>query len=520
MYSFPPLHIRKSGAKRQIRKLIRAARELRVAGKDNQVEIVLSELKYKTEHPSIRFQGISLDSSFVSRYVAYKLFSDFLRASIQIEAQSRLDHQTFPLPKYLLTKLTELGFKPKTLWSNISWRLIALLNCMYTILYAFRYFARFHDRSTIGRPDLYLHNLQQNNFCDCCIDESELQTVTNFFLERLDINYICIQSNCIGVTTTSKKLIFAHTPIDHLDASGRLKLLAFAVSLFFAGIWDTLFGKGVFALCSQELLLKRGAMLLKDNCIAKQYGFHNSFFVHRPAWVDVVTKRGATAFLYFYSMNCLPFRIDGRNHSWHYNYTNLPWEKYLVWNKRFGEEILRQSQPGSSFEAIGPIPFSDKPIKIEASKDSIAVFDITPARPSIFCKHGMQNNYYTSETTSKFILQLVEVAEALGQHLVIKHKRSKSIGVDKKYKKALQLIEKNSLVTIVDPDISAFRLMDHCKAAVSQAFTSTAHIAKHKSKPSIYFDPTGRLSKNQPAALGVDIIQTNEELKIWMKSLG
>ena len=53
-------------------------------------------------------------------------------------------------------------------------------------------------------------------------------------------------------------------------------------------------------------------------------------------------------------------------------------------------------------------------------------------------------------------------------------------------------------------------------------FTSTASMAKHMGKPSVYYDPTNKsllMQKNDLATHGIEIINDPMVLKEWLKGI-
>jgi len=74
-------------------------------------------------------------------------------------------------------------------------------------------------------------------------------------------------------------------------------------------------------------------------------------------------------------------------------------------------------------------------------------------------------------------------------------------------------------VIIVDPDISANRVIEKSTAVISMPFTSTALHANQLGKPSCYYDPSGIVQKNDRAGHGIEIVSGPEELNIWLKNL-
>ena len=82
----------------------------------------------------------------------------------------------------------------------------------------------------------------------------------------------------------------------------------------------------------------------------------------------------------------------------------------------------------------------------------------------------------------------------------------------------LQLEKKSNLIEI-NPDASGYSVIEKWKAVISMPFTSTALIAKSLGKPSIYYDPSGIIQKDDRAAHGIPVITGKEELQSWVKTL-
>jgi polysaccharide biosynthesis PFTS motif protein len=97
-------------------------------------------------------------------------------------------------------------------------------------------------------------------------------------------------------------------------------------------------------------------------------------------------------------------------------------------------------------------------------------------------------------------------------------KRKRNIGriAHPFYRHLADQLANNSHVMLVDPEISAIRVVESSVAVISMPFTSTALIAKEMGKPSIYYDPTGLLQKDDRAAHGIPILSTRDELDEWL----
>ena len=71
----------------------------------------------------------------------------------------------------------------------------------------------------------------------------------------------------------------------------------------------------------------------------------------------------------------------------------------------------------------------------------------------------------------------------------------------------------------VKPSIPAEEIIEKCIATVSMPFTSTAIIAKSMGKPSIFYDPTGMIKKDDLAAHGIEVLTNKSELNKWILNI-
>jgi polysaccharide biosynthesis PFTS motif protein len=71
----------------------------------------------------------------------------------------------------------------------------------------------------------------------------------------------------------------------------------------------------------------------------------------------------------------------------------------------------------------------------------------------------------------------------------------------------------------VHPDSDATKLIQKTAATISIPFTSTALIAKSEGKPSVYYDPSGVVQKDDRAAHGIPVLSSIDELEAWVKTL-
>ena len=71
----------------------------------------------------------------------------------------------------------------------------------------------------------------------------------------------------------------------------------------------------------------------------------------------------------------------------------------------------------------------------------------------------------------------------------------------------------------MDSDLSAIQVIESSIAVISMPFTSTALVARELGKPSVYYDSSGLLQKNDRGAHGIPILIGQDELKDWLSKL-
>jgi polysaccharide biosynthesis PFTS motif protein len=149
------------------------------------------------------------------------------------------------------------------------------------------------------------------------------------------------------------------------------------------------------------------------------------------------------------------------------------------------------------------------------------VFDITPTRSSLYRTLGIDFEFYVPETCIPFLHDIQQITKDAGYAMLWKRKRKVKDAsfAHPEYLSFSERLSRSENIIIVDPDISANRVIEASTLVVSMPFTSTALIARELGKPSCYYDPTGLVQKDDMAAHGIKIIRGPEELSRWLKDI-
>ena len=199
----------------------------------------------------------------------------------------------------------------------------------------------------------------------------------------------------------------------------------------------------------------------------------------------------------------------------------MNWPIYLVWDEFQADLVQRALNTKAIICVVGPIWFSHSPKCFDIPKGSIAVFDVEPiSRSSHFAFSTMADyNYPDAKVHKKFMLDIFEVVGQKGISLTNKRKRMSAHKGSKSYDKLIQEFEKSSSFYSIDPMVSPFEVIEKCSCVISIPFTSTGIIAKHLSKPSAFYDPTGLLQKWDRGSHGLPILSNKKELELWIDTV-
>jgi polysaccharide biosynthesis PFTS motif protein len=274
-----------------------------------------------------------------------------------------------------------------------------------------------------------------------------------------------------------------------------------------------------------SILLGEGAKAVQfRTCISLplsyDYLFHNSGWIYRPLWTYEAEKKGGRILFYFYSTNCENFNLSKGESIQANSWQIMSWSHYLVWDTYQSDFVKKAVGNNANVQIVGPIWFhtDNKPLP-QLPSNSIAVFDIQPHRDSRYQSFGLEHEFFTYHTMNSFLADIHLVTKEYKSTMILKRKRHIGKLLNSRYQNLLNQLEDSTNFLAIDPDISAFDLIQKCSIVISIPFTSTAIIAKEMGKISVYYDPTSMILKDDKAAHGIEIISGRKELFEWFGKL-
>lgn len=371
---------------------------------------------------------------------------------------------------------------------------------------------------------IYFDGLAAGNLPQPCKDGRSHDIIT--WYTQWPARVSDIDTLCHGVMGAEQRAVNGipvvpiSAPIPLLMRFGSLsRFIAWSIGAILIATWDLLRGRWWHALMLNQAALTAQVRMQDTERLAVEYLFHSSGWIYRPLWTYEVQRRGALITLYFYSTNNERFKRKEGYPQLTYG-LNMNWPRYLVWDKYQADLLRLAVGEAANISVVGSIYFSTSAEEMPAfSGRGVAVFDITPWRAAMFRTLGGDFEYYVPKTCTTFLHDIQQVTEDDGYMMLWKRKRklkNKSSFAHPVYLTFGKRLSEAENVISVDPDISAYRVIEASALVISMPFTSTALIARELGKPSCYYDPTGLVQRDDRAAHGIEIIIGPEELKRWL----
>jgi polysaccharide biosynthesis PFTS motif protein len=267
----------------------------------------------------------------------------------------------------------------------------------------------------------------------------------------------------------------------------------------------------------------------RSNIAPRLVIFSNQNFQFRPLWTYQFERSGGEVSYAFYSRNSQVISQSNQDiiHKTP-GYATMSWPKIFVWD-RGQEQFIKSAMeanglicPEPAFEVCGYIDFNDdgsEIVGVHKQGKSCAIFDVSAFQSCVSADRGIMDPYYRPEVVNQFLSDTFRVFTGLGFEIYYKRKRPFQRIAATAYKRHVEDLLASFQVNMVASSVAPGRLIDHCDIVVSIPYTSTASIGASKSKPSVYYDPTGVLPVCDDLAAGCTVLRGIRELEGWARSI-
>jgi polysaccharide biosynthesis PFTS motif protein len=472
----------------------------------------------RTKIESVSFNVLSRQGDFddelsIRQFFTRKFLGLLFNKSVlySIGTNTPLKH---PLPKEWRDVLIVQGVSINNFSCAVLWHAYGFIFWGYGALKGFNSIRLLLKKQTPIGKYVYFDGLNSDNIST----NSDSYNIVNWYLQwkgrASEVGVICHSASVTHDFRLSKVAI---VKTDGLPRLKSFKLFKYTVFIIYRSFYDLLRlpFKPIYGLLLEDFIKLKRIELADDIDLAKDYLFHNSSPFYRPIWTYLAEERGARLLFYFYSTNVEMFKKKETypmQNPWHL----ISWPHYLVWDNFQTNFVKEFDLHNSTIEEVGPIWFSSNDINVDAPLNSIAVFDVSPTRPTRYALLGCDQEYYVADIANQFLSDVQFILYRNSINMTYKMKRINKF-IHKRYTRKIKQLSMKSNFIMIDPSVDALQIIKKSKACISMPFTSTAITAKLEGKPSVYYDPSGVICKDDRAAHGIPVLSNINELQEWVK---
>jgi polysaccharide biosynthesis PFTS motif protein len=494
---------------------------------------LVQEIRNKISHCEIEFNDSVLGKNIFTKNTNIQLvFHQYLLSKLigrmfnrVILSSLHLDKKIiYPLPLKWLRIIKESGLRVSYLWSTSFFYLFILICLVSGLSRFFVHLRKNHNREKINRKYVYFFNINQKCFPEPSNHRSYdiFSWYTKKYIPAEDSDKVIMHS----VPNISNYNFGEHSLIYAQDCFPRISkfnfYFKFIPSVVLTILTLIILLRFKYIIILNEIIDMYVFRYSKRSDYAEKYFFSFENRIYRPLWTYLAELRGSSLFFYFYACNISNYKELNKLHLkppefWHV----MNWPKYLVWNDHHYKYIRELIKFPSKIEVVGPIGYEDNSLELpKITKKSLILFDIQPFKLSYGIPAFCSPYWFTYDHKLRidFYKDVHEICTECGIELFFKRKRVSDLA-NSEYTKFLRDFVKNTNVHELDSDISAFRLCKHFNVVLSFPFTSTAILGRYYGKESVYYDPSGKIQKDDPAAHNIDVLSKKEELRQYIKFL-
>jgi len=436
----------------------------------------------------------------------------------------------YPMPFQWQIIVRNYGFHVARIRCSLSWiSYVGLFWCYGVFTIVKQVFISIHEMvhpqlSHFGKY-VYFDSLKANNLPQHIKSEKNYDIISWYYQwsgRIIEPNYLfhCVKNVNTGSVEGIPVLFRPYIIPPLISFLTLILFINWGIATSILAIYDLLRGHWWHALMLKESALSAQTRFQDKEKLAKDYMFNNSNWLYRPLWSYEVEKQGSRILFYFYSTNCEIFKRPEGYSPDRSGWEIMSWPLYLVWDEFQADFVRRAVGENINISVVGPIWFQSSLMELQTlPPKSIAIFDVQPHRDSRYQLLGAEQEYYVPSIANKFLLDIYKVLKEFDATMVLKRKRKIGKLDNRRYTTVVKNLSSLDNFISIDPDISARIIIERSALVISMPFTSTALIGKEYGKPSVYYDPTGIIQKDDRAAHGIPIIIGVNELRSWFTTV-
>ncbi len=319
-------------------------------------------------------------------------------------------------------------------------------------------------------------------------------------------NRFFVQSPLKNASSDPFKFVYCRRPLISLLCEtemgffGRLRLLIDHIILFFA-YQHAVFRLPQLALLGGEIAYSRVSFELDRLGLIDSVVLTCSSSTSQPLWVRAL--RRAKVHMIWYAQNHRPIAYAADNLV--SDVPSLRWirvDTHWVWTHAFAEYLRTRCRDQEAIKVVGPIIWYMPEVTQRAkSSIEIVVFDLSPYHDDIALTYGEISNYNHPDNLFSFVQDITSLKSIIENvfHLPVacrlKTKRGYQATYDRAYFEYLEKLDSLGSISLEHHSTNIYSLISRSHLVIAYPFTSPAYAAEFLGVPSIYYDPTNSISR-------------------------
>lgn len=466
------------------------------------------------------FYGVPKQRIF-NQYLGQKLlYSRFLW--VYLFFYSKNSKVIFPLPGKWQKSLDENGTKISKTFSSILYCFLLLYSFSQGIYFFFKIIVKYINYNFFKKTQIsfkeftIFRNISTNRIN---INSKTQYNLIKWYKEKIDNNAnIILFSNLNKNKQYNNKLAEANDDLF-------LFYKDFNIYKFIFLFFQLLLEFRRVSLIEYNLLLFKDLIELNFYKSLKINKINKVLFVwtnniYKPLWIYELENKDTEVNIFF--NGCLnEIRLDSNlklDHD-HEGLKNMTWSNYFTWDETNSKFLIQKIETRINVQITGPNYFSDNDKNFEFPKKSIVVFGYENHKRNIGINTITDYEYCNKDFLKRFYDDIYDVAIKNDFNIVVKRKNQLNNLEIKKNKFFFNNFFLRPNVISIDPNISAFRIIEKSDIIISMPFTSTGLIGSMYDKKSIYYDPFKWIQKNDPSGSNLTLLSGKDELEKWLYNI-
>lgn len=516
----------------RLRQMMRGYRMLKQTGRLNLIEAVkraLTEHNLNQNNQTISSfvigSGAGLGEIVIRQYLLVRVGGIKLNRALLLSLAKDSKRVVFPLPIEWREILMQYDFKVAHFRSAFLWQLYVIVFLVYGIIKigAIAFAGITFGKKTVFYQKRYAYfaylgigNLPKK------INSGKSYDIISWYLQWIgrapDLEVIHHGvTKALPTVAGNIPILPRQVPLPELiGIQSIVRYLFWGLAASLIAVLHCLQGRWWYALLLNQAALAAQVRNLPVGLLAQDYLFNG--WIYRPLWTYEAEQRGSAITFYFYSTNSESFKKQNGYPPMIHGWKAMSWSHYLVWDEYQANFVRQAVGDHANISIVGPIWFQSAVEAPKIDNHSIAVFDVQPMRSSRYRMLGASLEYYIPEISIQFLSDILESISKMDGNMILKRKRKIGKLAHPKYRNFLNKLDLHPHFQAIDSEVSAYALCEKCSLVISMPFTSTALIAEALGKPSIYYDPSGIIQKDDRAAHGIPILSGKKELQNWLET--